>query len=165
MHGKRKTIGVFRPKIRISIHYFQPVIGHSNVHEKDYKSHSKTTNLTCPTGSCNFVIIEKFTRAYYHQIAREIINIQQTEKSVLFFFNKPAYTLEKQTVPPWRKLSLAGVSSFLVSDLLPMLQNIRLPHPHPTPYFLLSLTPLVQISFSSQPFAAIKIKDGGHDFR
>ena len=42
MHGKRKTIGVFRPKIRISIHYFQPVIGHSNVHEKDYKSHSKT---------------------------------------------------------------------------------------------------------------------------
>ena len=44
MHGKWKTIGVFRPKIRISIHYFQPVIGHSNVHEKDYKSHSKTTN-------------------------------------------------------------------------------------------------------------------------
>ena len=125
----------------------------------------KTTNRTRPTGSCNFVIIEKFTRAYYHQIAREIINVQQTEKSVLFFFNKPAYTLEKQTEPPWRKLSLAGVSSFLVSDLLPMLQNIRLPHPHPTPYFLLSLTPLVQISFSSQPSATIKIKDGGHDFR
>ena len=92
MHGKWKTIGVFRPKI---IHYFQLVIGHSNVLEKDYKSHSKTTNRTCPTGSCNFVIIEKFTRAYYHQIAREIINIQQTEKSVLFFFNKPAYTLGK----------------------------------------------------------------------
>ena len=165
MHGKRKTIGVFRPKIRISIHYFQPVIGHSNVHEKDYKSHSKTTNLTCPTGSCNFVIIEKFTRAYYHQIAREIINIQQTEKSVLFFFNKPAYTLGKKQTVPWRKLSLAGVSSFLVSDLLPMLQNIRLPHPHLTPYFLVSLTPLVQISFSSQPSAAIKIKDGGRDFR
>ena len=41
----------------------------------------------------------------------------------------------------------------------------RLPHPHLTPYFLVSLTPLVQISFSSQPSAAIKIKDGGHDFR
>ena len=161
MHGKCKTIGVFRPKI---IHYFQPVIGHSNVLEKDYKSHSKTTNRTCPTGSCNFVITEKFTRAYYHQIAREIINIQHTEKSVLFFFNRPAYTLEKKTEPSWRKLSLVGVSSFLVSDLLPMLQNIRLPHPHLTPYFLVSLTPLVQISFSSQPSAAIKIKDGGHDF-
>ena len=65
---------------------FPTGIGHSNVLEKDYKSHSKTTNRTCPTGSCNFVIIEKSTRAYYHQIAREIINIQQTEKSVLFFF-------------------------------------------------------------------------------
>ena len=144
---------------------FPTGIGHSNVLEKDYKSHSKTTNRTCPTGSCNFVIIEKSTRAYYHQIAREIINIQQTEKSVLFFSISRPILWEKQTVPPWRKLSLAGVSSFLVSDLLPMLQNIRLPHPHLTPYFLLSLTPLVQISFSSQPSAAIKIKDGGHDFR
>ena len=150
MHGKRKTIGVFRPKIRISIHYFQPVIGHSNVHEKDYKSHSKTTNLT----SC--LLPPNCKRNHKYPADRKIS---------AFFFNKPAYTLEKQTVPPWRKLSLAGVSSFLISDLLPMLQNIRLPHPHPTPYFLLSLTPLVQISFSSQPSAAIKIKDGGHDFR
>ena len=71
---------------------------------KDYKSHSKTTNRTCPTGSCNFVIIEKFTRAYYHQIAREIINIQQTEKSVLFFFNKPAYTLGKTNCTSMAKI-------------------------------------------------------------
>ena len=84
--------------------------------------------------------------------------------SAFFFSISRPILLEKQTVP-WRKLSLAGVSSFLVSDLLPMLQNIRLPHPHLTPYFLVSLTPLVQISFSSQPSAAIKIKDGGHDFR
>ena len=104
MHGKWKTIGVFRPKI---IHYFQLVIGHSNVLEKDYKSHSKTTNRTCPTGSCNFVIIEKFTRAYYHQIAREIINIQQTEKSVLFFsISRPIL---------WKnKLNLHGENSVLL---------------------------------------------------
>ena len=26
-----------------------------------------------PTGSCNFVIFEKFTRVYLHQIALEIV--------------------------------------------------------------------------------------------
>ena len=32
-----------------------------------------TANCTLPTGSCNFVIFEKFTRAYLHQIALEIV--------------------------------------------------------------------------------------------
>ena len=40
-----------------------------------------------------------------------------------------------------------------------------LPYPHPAPYFWLSAAPLVQIYFPPQPFAAIKIKDGGHNFR
>ena len=41
----------------------------------------------------------------------------------------------------------------------------RGPYPNPSPYFWLSTAPLVQISFSPQPSAAIKIKDGGHNFR
>ena len=40
-----------------------------------------------------------------------------------------------------------------------------LPHPYPLPYFRLSAAPLVQIPLSRQPFAAIQIKDGGHNFR
>ena len=32
-----------------------------------------TANCTLPTGSYNFVIFEKFTRAYLHQIALEIV--------------------------------------------------------------------------------------------
>ena len=32
---------------------------------------SKTTNCTRPTGSCNFVNLKKFTRAYLFQIAQE----------------------------------------------------------------------------------------------
>ena len=39
------------------------------------------------------------------------------------------------------------------------------PPPIPTPYFLPSTSPLVQISFSPQAFAIIKLKDGGHNFR
>ena len=39
-----------------------------------------------------------------------------------------------------------------------------LPHPRPSPYFLLSTSSLVKISFFPQPSAAIKIKAGGHDF-
>ena len=37
----------------------------------------------------------------------------------------------------------------------------------PLPLFSFStiITPLIQISFSPQPSAAIKIKVGGHDFR
>ena len=35
---------------------------------------------------------------------------------------------------------------------------------HPSPYFWLYLTPLVQISFPSQPSTAIKIKHGGYKF-
>ena len=34
-------------------------------------------------------------------------------------------------------------------------RNLLLSHPHPFPHFLLSLTPLVQISFSLQPSSAI----------
>ena len=34
---------------------------------------SKTTNCTRPTGSCNFVTVKKFTRAYIFQIALEIM--------------------------------------------------------------------------------------------
>ena len=34
---------------------------------------SKTTNCTCPTDSCNFVVFEKFTRGHLHQIAFEIM--------------------------------------------------------------------------------------------
>ena len=32
-----------------------------------------TANCTLPTGSYNFVTFEKFTRAYLHQIALEIV--------------------------------------------------------------------------------------------
>ena len=39
-----------------------------------------------------------------------------------------------------------------------------LPHPCPSPYFLLPTSPLVKISFFPQPSAAIKIKAGGHNF-
>ena len=39
------------------------------------------------------------------------------------------------------------------------------PTPNPLPNFLLPLNALVQISFSSQPSAAMKTKDGGHNFR
>ena len=38
-------------------------------------------------------------------------------------------------------------------------------HHHPSPYFWQSTAPLVQIYFSPLPSAAIKIKDGGHNFR
>ena len=37
-------------------------------------------------------------------------------------------------------------------------------HPHPSPYYWPLLTPLVQISFSTQPSTAIKIKDDSHNF-
>ena len=40
-----------------------------------------------------------------------------------------------------------------------------LPHTHPSPYFWPSTAPLVQIYFSPQPSAAIKIKNGGHSIR
>ena len=33
----------------------------------------RTTNCTRPRGSCNFVVFEKFTRAYQHQISLEIM--------------------------------------------------------------------------------------------
>ena len=36
--------------------------------------------------------------------------------------------------------------------------------PHPSPYHWPSTAPLVEISFSSQPSAAIKIEDDGHNF-
>ena len=36
---------------------------------------------------------------------------------------------------------------------------------YPFPYFLPTTAPLVHISFSPQPSTAIKIKDGGHNFR
>ena len=39
------------------------------------------------------------------------------------------------------------------------------PHPHPSPCFWSSLTPLVKISFSPQLTIAINIKDGGHNYR
>ena len=39
------------------------------------------------------------------------------------------------------------------------------PYPHPSPYFLPSTAPLVQIYFSPQPSTVIKIKDGGHNIR
>ena len=39
------------------------------------------------------------------------------------------------------------------------------PAPSPSPYYLLLLTPLVQISFISQSSTVVKIKDGGHNFR
>ena len=43
--------------------------------------------------------------------------------------------------------------------------NIHSTTPTPFPNFFLSLTHLVQIiSFSPQPAAVIKIKDGGYDF-
>ena len=35
----------------------------------------QTTNCTCPTGSCNFFVFEKYTRAYLHQIALEIMSL------------------------------------------------------------------------------------------
>ena len=41
---------------------------------------------------------------------------------------------------------------------------LRLPHPHPSPYFWPSTSPLIQISFSPQPSTAIEIKDGSHNF-
>ena len=34
---------------------------------------SKTTNCTCPTSLCNFVVFEKLTYAYWHQIALEMM--------------------------------------------------------------------------------------------
>ena len=43
--------------------------------------------------------------------------------------------------------------------------SLHSPHPHPSPYFWPLIASLVQISFSPQPSAAIKIKDGGHSFR
>ena len=36
--------------------------------------------------------------------------------------------------------------------------------PHSSSYFWLSIASSVQISFSPQPFTAIKIRDGGHNF-
>ena len=36
-------------------------------------------------------------------------------------------------------------------------------HPHPSPYFWTSTAPLVQIYFSPQPSAAVKIKEGSYD--
>ena len=45
------------------------------------------------------------------------------------------------------------------------LGNLHSPTPTPLLIFDRRLPPLVQISFSRQPSAAIKIKDGGHDFR
>ena len=33
----------------------------------------KTTIWTRPTGSCNFVVFEKFTRTSFHQIALEVM--------------------------------------------------------------------------------------------
>ena len=39
------------------------------------------------------------------------------------------------------------------------------PRPHPSPYFWSLTAPLVQIYFSPQPSAAIKIKNGGHNIR
>ena len=35
----------------------------------------QTTNCTCPTGSCSFVVFEKYTRAYLHQIALKIMSL------------------------------------------------------------------------------------------
>ena len=43
--------------------------------------------------------------------------------------------------------------------------SLHSPHPHPSPYFWPLTASLVQISFSPQPSAAVKIKDGGHSFR
>ena len=40
----------------------------------------KTTTCTLPMGSCNFVIFEKFTRAYLHQIALEIMLFTDTNE-------------------------------------------------------------------------------------
>ena len=34
---------------------------------------SKTTNCTCPMSLCNFVVFEKLTYAYWHQIALEMM--------------------------------------------------------------------------------------------
>ena len=42
--------------------------------------------------------------------------------------------------------------------------NRKLPPPPPSPSFWSLLIPLVQISFSPQPSAAVKIKDGSYNF-
>ena len=34
---------------------------------------SKTTNCTCPMSLCNFIVFEKLTYAYWHQIALEMM--------------------------------------------------------------------------------------------
>ena len=75
---------------------------------------------------------------------------------MLFFSISRPILWEKQTVPPWRKLSLAGVSSFLVSDLLPMLQNIRLPHPTLLLFFCCPSPPWYR--FLSHPSLLLPLK-------
>ena len=57
-------------------------------------------NFTCLTGSCNFVVFEKFTCAYWHRIAWEIMLLP------IFFTDVIHSTLDDRKKPAFFQLDL-----------------------------------------------------------